>query len=191
MAFVAAGLIAAVSSRTGSTQEVRRADPADALVSVVTVVRDGLAVDGAAVDVTDGRPRQRVISTLLPHVADVAHAVRMAADPRRSRERIPAAPGRAGVSGFVLKTSPPEQFIAAIRAAVAGDALLDPAVTTHLIAAFAGRPDPSAPDGLSDADVDLIKLVARMHQQGDLRSVRAPRRREPLIVALTTTNGTF
>ncbi|MCC5578896.1 response regulator [Microtetraspora sp. AC03309] len=68
---------------------------------------------------------------------------------------------RAGVSGFVLKTSPPEQLVAAIRAAVAGDALLDPAVTTHLIAAFAGRRDPAAPAGLSDSDLDLIKLVAR------------------------------
>nr|WP_281195677.1 response regulator transcription factor [Microtetraspora malaysiensis] len=68
---------------------------------------------------------------------------------------------RAGVSGFVLKTSPPEQLIAAIRAAVAGDALLDPAVTTHLIAAFAGRRDPAAPAGLSDSDLDLVKLVAR------------------------------
>ncbi|GII55377.1 hypothetical protein Pth03_37660 [Planotetraspora thailandica] len=114
------------------TEEVRRADPADALVSVVTVVRDGLAVDGVAVEVTDGRPRyvesgdvgpsprqitlvwhgepvgrlmigrpgarrfaaahdERVITTLLPHVADVAHAVRMAADLQRSRERILAA----------------------------------------------------------------------------------------------------
>ncbi|MEZ0075805.1 BTAD domain-containing putative transcriptional regulator [Planotetraspora sp. GP83] len=68
---------------------------------------------------------------------------------------------RAGVSGFVLKTSAPEQLIAAVRAAVAGDALLDPAVTTHLIAAFAGRRDPAAPSGLSDSDVDLVKLVAR------------------------------
>lgn len=68
---------------------------------------------------------------------------------------------RAGVSGFVLKTSAPEQLIAAVRAAVAGDALLDPAVTTHLIAAFAGRRDPAAPEGLCDSDIDLIKLVAR------------------------------
>ncbi|MFC0861134.1 BTAD domain-containing putative transcriptional regulator [Sphaerimonospora cavernae] len=68
---------------------------------------------------------------------------------------------RAGVSGFMLKTSPPEQLIAAIRAAVAGDALLDPAVTTHLIAAFAGRSDRGVPQGLSDSDVDLIKLIAR------------------------------
>ncbi|WP_326828463.1 response regulator [Streptosporangium sp. NBC_01810] len=71
---------------------------------------------------------------------------------------------RAGVSGFVLKTSAPEQLITAIRAAQAGDALIDPAVTTRLIAAFAGRTNPSAPPGLAglgDADLDLMKLVAR------------------------------
>nr|WP_062339940.1 BTAD domain-containing putative transcriptional regulator [Herbidospora sakaeratensis] len=68
---------------------------------------------------------------------------------------------RAGVSGFVLKTSAPEQLIAAIRAAVAGDALIDPAVTTHLIAAFAGRHNPAAPGGLSDTEVDLVRLIAR------------------------------
>ncbi|GAA4188680.1 sensor histidine kinase [Microbispora amethystogenes] len=114
------------------TQEVRRADPADALASVVTVVREGLAVSGVAVEITDGRPRyvesghigpsprevplvwhgepvgrllvgrpgatrfaaahdERVLATLLPYVADVAHAVRMAADLQRSRERILAA----------------------------------------------------------------------------------------------------
>ena len=71
---------------------------------------------------------------------------------------------RAGVSGFVLKTSAPEQLITAIRAAQAGDALIDPAVTTHLIAAFAGRTDPSAPPGLAglgDTELDLMKLIAR------------------------------
>ncbi|MFG1874154.1 BTAD domain-containing putative transcriptional regulator [Sphaerisporangium sp. NPDC049003] len=71
---------------------------------------------------------------------------------------------RAGVSGFVLKTSAPEQLIAAIRAAAAGDALIDPAVTTRLIATFAGQGDPAVPHGLkglSDSDLDLVKLVAR------------------------------
>lgn len=71
---------------------------------------------------------------------------------------------RAGVSGFVLKTSPPEQLVAAIKAAAAGDALIDPAVTTRLIAAFAGRTDPGSPPalaGLGDAQIDVLKLVAR------------------------------
>ncbi|MGN9839676.1 BTAD domain-containing putative transcriptional regulator [Nonomuraea sp. H19] len=71
---------------------------------------------------------------------------------------------RAGVSGFVLKTSAPEQFFAAIRAAAAGDALIDPAVTTRLISVFAGRSDPASPPalaGLSDDRIDVLKLVAR------------------------------
>ncbi|MFI6326445.1 BTAD domain-containing putative transcriptional regulator [Nonomuraea sp. NPDC050556] len=71
---------------------------------------------------------------------------------------------RAGVSGFVLKTSPPEQLVAAMRAAAAGDALIDPAVTTRIISAFAGRTDPGAPPalaGLADAQLDVLKLVAR------------------------------
>ncbi|MEV7009360.1 BTAD domain-containing putative transcriptional regulator [Streptosporangium sp. NPDC051022] len=71
---------------------------------------------------------------------------------------------RAGVSGFVLKTSAPEQLITAMRAAQAGDALIDPAVTTRLIAAFAGRTNPSAPPGLAglgDTELDLMKLIAR------------------------------
>nr|BFE88533.1 response regulator transcription factor [Planobispora longispora] len=71
---------------------------------------------------------------------------------------------RAGVSGFVLKTSAPEQLITAMRAAQAGDALIDPAVTTRLISAFAGRTDPAAPPalaGLGDAELDLLKLIAR------------------------------
>ncbi|WP_336210468.1 BTAD domain-containing putative transcriptional regulator [Nonomuraea sp. LPB2021202275-12-8] len=71
---------------------------------------------------------------------------------------------RAGVSGFVLKTSPPEQLVAAIRAAAAGDALIDPAVTTQLISGFSGRTDPESPPalaGLSDARLDVLKLVAR------------------------------
>ncbi|MFD0887702.1 response regulator transcription factor, partial [Streptosporangium algeriense] len=45
---------------------------------------------------------------------------------------------RAGTSGFLLKVSPPEQLVEAIRVVVGGDALLDPAVTTRVIASFAG-----------------------------------------------------
>ena len=36
---------------------------------------------------------------------------------------------RAGASGFLLKDTPPEQLIAAIRVVAAGDALLSPAIT--------------------------------------------------------------
>ncbi len=44
---------------------------------------------------------------------------------------------RLGVSGYLLKSSPPEQLVEAIRTAAAGDSLIDPAVTLRVIAAFA------------------------------------------------------
>ena len=52
---------------------------------------------------------------------------------------------RIGASGFLLKSSPPERLVAAIRLAAAGDAVLDPAVTQRVIARFATLPDPSPP----------------------------------------------
>jgi DNA-binding NarL/FixJ family response regulator len=46
---------------------------------------------------------------------------------------------RAGATGFLLKDSPPEQLLAAIRAAAAGDALIEPRVTRRLLEEFVGR----------------------------------------------------
>ncbi|GAB3857538.1 hypothetical protein GCM10027610_093960 [Dactylosporangium cerinum] len=52
---------------------------------------------------------------------------------------------RAGASGFLLKVSSPEHLITAIRVVAAGEALLDPAVTTRVIASYAGTPGPQPP----------------------------------------------
>jgi DNA-binding NarL/FixJ family response regulator len=49
---------------------------------------------------------------------------------------------RAGACGFLLKDAPPDQFVAAVRLAASGDALLAPAVTRRLIEEFARRPMP-------------------------------------------------
>jgi DNA-binding NarL/FixJ family response regulator len=47
---------------------------------------------------------------------------------------------RAGASGFLLKRTPPEELIAAIRVVAAGEALLSPSVTRRLIQAFVQTP---------------------------------------------------
>ena len=47
---------------------------------------------------------------------------------------------RSGASGFILKDTPPEQFLAAIRIIAVGEALLTPSVTRRLISEFARRP---------------------------------------------------
>jgi DNA-binding NarL/FixJ family response regulator len=44
---------------------------------------------------------------------------------------------RAGASGFLLKDSPADQLVAAIRVAAAGDALIAPSVTRRLLDEFA------------------------------------------------------
>lgn len=46
---------------------------------------------------------------------------------------------RAGATGFLLKDSPPEQLLGAIRAAAAGDALIEPRVTRRLLDEFVGQ----------------------------------------------------
>jgi DNA-binding NarL/FixJ family response regulator len=71
---------------------------------------------------------------------------------------------RLGASGFLLKSSPPERLVHAIRAVAAGDAMLDPAVTRRVIERFAGRPEPThTPElaSLTDREQEVLTQVAR------------------------------
>ncbi|MEU0568622.1 response regulator transcription factor [Nonomuraea sp. NPDC005983] len=71
---------------------------------------------------------------------------------------------RAGSSGFLLKVSPPEQLIEAIRVVHAGDALLDPAVTGRVIATFAAAPDPRPSPRLAELtprELEVLRMLAR------------------------------
>jgi DNA-binding NarL/FixJ family response regulator len=52
---------------------------------------------------------------------------------------------RFGASGFLLKDTPPDELLAAIRVIAQGDSLLAPSVTRRLIAEFASRPVDLAP----------------------------------------------
>jgi DNA-binding NarL/FixJ family response regulator len=72
----------------------------------------------------------------------------------------------AGASGFLLKDSPPEQLVTAIRVVAGGEALLAPSITSRLIEQFArGRTGAQAPppgfDELTAREVEVFKLLAR------------------------------
>jgi DNA-binding NarL/FixJ family response regulator len=76
---------------------------------------------------------------------------------------------RAGASGFLLKDTRPADLVAAIRTVAAGDTLLAPAVTRHLIGHYAGRIRPAghaAPQRdrilalLAPREVEVLRLVA-------------------------------
>ncbi|HET9286236.1 MAG TPA: response regulator transcription factor [Gaiella sp.] len=74
---------------------------------------------------------------------------------------------RAGASGFLLKDTPPEQLVEAIRIVAGGDALLSPVVTRRVIAEFVRRPPVSTvqpPPGLDDLtarELEILRLIAR------------------------------
>ncbi|MFD4596637.1 response regulator [Streptomyces sp. NPDC058464] len=70
---------------------------------------------------------------------------------------------RSGASGFLVKDTEPDELVRAVRAVVAGDALLSPGVTRRLIAEFAARSkEPAAADALArltEREREVMALV--------------------------------
>jgi DNA-binding NarL/FixJ family response regulator len=72
---------------------------------------------------------------------------------------------RAGASGFVLKDTPPEKLLEAIRIVASGESLLSPNVTRRLITEFVGRPEPvttasTALATLTEREMEVLLQVA-------------------------------
>jgi DNA-binding NarL/FixJ family response regulator len=73
---------------------------------------------------------------------------------------------RAGAAGFVLKDSPAEELMRAVRAVAAGDACLDPTVTARVLSAYrAAPPQPPRPgthgSALTEREQDVLRLIGR------------------------------
>jgi DNA-binding NarL/FixJ family response regulator len=72
---------------------------------------------------------------------------------------------KAGASGFLLKTDPPERLVDAVRVVAGGDALLAPEITRRLIDHFVAGSHParSAPEleQLTARELDVVQLLAR------------------------------
>ncbi len=73
---------------------------------------------------------------------------------------------RAGASGFLLKTTPPDQLLAAIRAAHGGDMLFAPTVTRRLVEAYVRRPPSSAGvpqvlSALTERELEVFRSLAK------------------------------
>jgi DNA-binding NarL/FixJ family response regulator/class 3 adenylate cyclase len=74
---------------------------------------------------------------------------------------------RAGASGFLLKDTPPEQLVDAIRIVSNGDSLLSPSITRRVIEEFVLRPPASARkpapelDELTARELEMLRYVAR------------------------------
>ena len=82
---------------------------------------------------------------------------------------------KAGASGFLLKSLPPEQLAHAVRAVAAGDCLLAPAITRRLIERFVRRPAPGVkvpPElgDLTERELEVLRLIARGCSNSEIAS---------------------
>ena len=79
----------------------------------------------------------------------------------------------AGASGFLLKDSPSDHLVAAVRSAASGNALIDPVITGRLVEQFvhATRPRPDtdrAIGALTPREREVLRLVAQGRSNSEI-----------------------
>jgi len=67
----------------------------------------------------------------------------------------------AGAAGYLLKNSQPAELARAVRAAHAGEAVIDPTVAARLVQALADRPRTRVIDGLTTRERVVLTLIAQ------------------------------
>ena len=145
---------------------------------VVGEAADG--IDGLAV-VTRLHPHVVLMDVRMPRLSGLAAAEQVLARTPGTRvlilttfdeDEVVDTALRAGVAGFLLKSSPPQDLIDAIRHARAGQGALDPAVVPGVIARLSSTPPPAtrAPelDLLTPRETDVLRLVARGHSNSEV-----------------------
>jgi DNA-binding NarL/FixJ family response regulator len=121
------------------------------------------------------RPDVALVDIRMPRLDGIQAARRIAADPALhtavvmlttfdADEHVVEAL-RAGAAGFLLKSMPREQLVAAVRSVVRGDALLAPALLRRLLDDFVRRAAaPSAVPGIAELtprEEEVLRLMAR------------------------------
>ena len=138
-------------------------------------LQEGIEVAGEA---ADGKEAIEAAERLRPNVVLmdlVMPALDGLAAMRAIRERVPGArvivltsfadddkllPAlRAGAAGYLLKNAEPQELARAVRAANAGEALLDPHVAARLVDALAGEKEPL--DRLTPREREVLQLIGR------------------------------
>jgi DNA-binding NarL/FixJ family response regulator/class 3 adenylate cyclase len=139
----------------------------------------GEAPDGrAAVDiVTRRRPDVALLDIRMPELDGLAAAKLILSDPSLPTAVVMLTTFdiseyiyealRIGASGFLLKDTPADRLLDAVRVAAAGDALIAPSITRRLIADFARTARPhhtGTPPELAELtarELDVLRLLAR------------------------------
>ncbi|MCX4091311.1 response regulator [Nocardia sp. alder85J] len=146
--------VADVGDGRSAVAETARLRPDVAVLDVRMPKLDGLAATTAIV--AAGGTRVLVLTTY---------------DSEESLARALAA----GASGFLLKTLPPEELVAAIRVAARGDAVIDPSMTRRLAARFAGVLAPPAPPAelaaLTTREREVLLLLAEARSNAEIAAI--------------------
>jgi DNA-binding NarL/FixJ family response regulator len=78
---------------------------------------------------------------------------------------------RSGASGYLLKDTPREELIAAVRGTATGKTYVDPAIAGKIlshVAQNAPAPDTSITDSLSEREVEVLRLMAHGLSNADI-----------------------
>ena len=124
----------------------------------------GLSPDVILMDmqmpVMDGVNATREIHAAHPHIVILGLST-------FSTERYVVDLLRAGASGYLVKDTDPHRMVEAIRASLAGESVLSPEVTRHVVKGLEGSvpaevvPDPVLETALTEKELEVIQLLAR------------------------------
>jgi DNA-binding NarL/FixJ family response regulator len=151
------GLRSLLATATDVEVVAQAADGAEALRLAALVKPDVVLMD-LKMPTMDGVAATRSLRTTLPQCRVVALTT-------FEDDELVFDVLRAGAAGYVLKDASSDRLLDAVRSAARGETVLQPSVATKVVAELSRlydrAPASPAPHGLSDREVEVVRLVAR------------------------------